>query len=332
MFDSAGTYLREYAGRFPNDPQGYVTLGQAWLVQGNFAEAAEAFGRALLIDPRHPAAFKGLGDVDRLRGAFEDARNQYELALENARTDNQRVDILGGLADLEWVGGRTALALVYLHRSWDAQLTAGGPFVSAQFMLQDMDQYARAGLVAEALDTIRTIEERLGDAFGSLSALGYLDVAIVIDSVELLESAIEATEVLIEQFGLEAVRPGVLQARGRIHELHGRCADALPLYRQALEQAPTLRGFRYDIARCLATVGQVDEAVQMLQDFVATWPASPVAFFELAGILHRAGRDAEARAELARALTFWTEADPQYQPYWKARALLDELSAGRGSS
>jgi tetratricopeptide (TPR) repeat protein/tRNA A-37 threonylcarbamoyl transferase component Bud32 len=325
MFDSAGTYLQAYAQRFPNDPQGYLVLGQSYLVQGRFGDADAAFERMLLIDPRHPAAFKGLGDAARLRGAFADARNHYETALEHARTDNQRLEILGGLTDLEWAGGRTAAALTYLHEAWETQLQSGGPFVSAQLMLQDMDQYARAGMVRQALDTIQAVEARLGEAFGSLSALGYLDVAIVIDSVELLESAVEATEGLIEQFGLEAVRPGVLQARGRIHELNGRCVEALPLYRQALAQAPTIRGFRYDIARCLAGTGEVDAAIRMLRDDVRTWPASPVAFYELAGILHRAGRDAEARTELDRALAFWTDADPQYRPLQEAQALLAEL-------
>jgi tetratricopeptide (TPR) repeat protein len=325
MFDSAATYMRAYAQRFPDDPQSFLVLGQLYLVQGRFDDATNAFERMLLLDPRHPAALKGLGDVDRARGAFDDARADYELALENVRTDNQRTDVLTGLADLEWVGGRTPQALAYLSRAWDAELAAGGPFRAAQLKLQDMDRYAWAGMVDAAMDTIRAIAARLGDGFESMSALGYLDVAVVIDSVDLLNSAVEATDALIDQFGLEAVRPAVLQARGRLLELRGQCGEALPLYREALALAPVARGFKYDIARCLAATGKVDEAERMLRDYVRTWPASPRAFYELAGILHRAGRDAEARTELNRALAFWTEADPQYRPLQEAQALLAEL-------
>ncbi len=327
VFDTAQTYLEAYAERQPENPDAYMDLAGLALIRGDFDGAADLYDRALVLDAGSARALKGLGDVARVRGALDVAARQYTDALASARTASQRSDILSGLSDLYELQGKTAEALTYLNRSMEALADASGPFLADQMRLQNMGVYARGGMAAAALDSIRVVGARLGEAFVSLTALGYLDVAMEIDSVPMLEEAIEATETLIARFGLEAVRPLVLRARGRVFELDGRCPDALPLYEQVLTLAPTLYGFEVDIGRCLGSVGRLDDAERRLRAMVDKWPALPQANYELAVVLAERGDTTAARAELDRALAIWQNADLAFRPAQKAWRLLAQLSS-----
>jgi tetratricopeptide (TPR) repeat protein len=328
VFDTARTFLEAYAERESADPEAFLALADVALTQADFAGAEDLYDRALLLDARNPLALKGLGDAAAGRGDFADAARRYEDALAAVRTATQRSVILSATADLFVLQGRIAEALGYLHRYWAAQDEVGGPMQGDQMRLQSMRVYALGGMAEAALDSIRAIEGRLGDAFGSLAAMGYLPVALEVDSVPLIAEAIEDTEALIARFGLEALRPLVLRGRARIAELEGRCSEALPLYEAARQLVPTAYGFDVDIARCEAVLGQRAEAARRLRTLLEQRPALPRVRYELAVVLAAQGDTTAARSELARALAIWRDADPGFIPAQEARAFREELGPG----
>ena len=328
VFDTALTYLEAYAEREPEDPEAFLAMGRVALIHADFDRAATLYDRALLLDAQNAPARKGLGDVASGRGDFALAAQLYNDAYAAARTAEQRAEILSGIIELHLRQGRISDALPYLSRHRDARSEAGGPFQADQLQLRYVAVYAQGGLVAAALDTVSAIEARLGEAFGNLAAIGYLAVATEIDSVPLIVQAIEDTEALITQFGLEAVRPAVLRARGRVAELADRCRDALPLYEEALALAPTSYGLEIDIARCEGVVGRLDDAEQRLVRLLEKSPVAPSASYELAVIHAAQGDSALAHQALDAALEVWRDADPTFRPAQKARALRGELSRG----
>jgi len=328
VFDTAQTYMEAYLERQPENSDAYKDLAGLALIQGDFDRADELYDRALLLNADDALALKGLGDVARSRGDMQAAADRYDEALAKARSAAQRSGVLSSLSTLYEVQGRVTEAVTYLDSSFTALADANGPFLADQMRLQNLGVYARGGMADAALDSIRVIGERVGDAFASITALGYLDVAVEIDSIPMLEEAIEATDSLIARFGLEAVRSLVLRARGRVLELRGRCDEALPLYEQVVAMEPTIYGFEIDVGRCLAAVGRLDEAEQRLGAMVAKWPAFPRARYELANVLAARGDTTAARAELAWALEIWQHADPAYRPAQKARALDRALGGG----
>jgi len=328
VFDTAQTYLEAYLERQPENPDAYKNLAGLALLRADFDRAGELYDRALLLDAGDALALKGLGDVARSRGEMQVAADRYGEALAQARTASQRSAVLSAFSDLYEVQGKTGEAVTYLDRSFAALSEASGPFLADQLRLQNMGVYARGGMTGAALDSVRTIGARLGDAFASITALGYLDIAFEIDSVPMLEEAIEATDTLIARFGLEAVRPLVLRAQGRVLELQDRCADALPLYEQVVALEPTMYGFEVDVGRCLGATGRLDDAQRRLQAMVQKWPAFPQARYELASVLVARGDTAAAHVQLDRALEIWRDADPGYRPAQKAHALDRTLGGG----
>jgi tetratricopeptide (TPR) repeat protein/tRNA A-37 threonylcarbamoyl transferase component Bud32 len=330
VYDTAVTYLEAYLEREPENPEGYLDLAGVALTQAAFDRSAELYDRALVLDARNALALKGLGDVAAGSGEFELAAERYDEALAEARTAAQRATILSAMADVLAVQGRIRDALRYQQRSFDAQEEAVGPFQTDQMRVGSAGLYARGGMAKEALDSVRAIEGRLGAAFGSLAALGYLSIALEIDSIPLLEEAIESTEALIVQFGIDAVRPVVLRARARVLESRGQCREALPLYEEAIPLAPTVRGFEIDIGRCLGVIGRFDDAEGRLRVLTQKWPAIPQANYELAVVAAARGDTAAARAELDRALAIWRNADPGFRPARKAREFAHALGVSGG--
>jgi tetratricopeptide (TPR) repeat protein/tRNA A-37 threonylcarbamoyl transferase component Bud32 len=330
VFDTAVTYLEAYVEREPENPEGYLDLAGVALTQAAFDRAAELYDRALLLDAQNALALKGLGDAATGTGDFAGAARRYEEALAAARTAGQRSEVLSSMADLAVLRGRIGEALGSLRRYWAAQDEVGGPMQGDQMRLQSMHVLALGGMAEAALDSIRAIADRLGEAFGSLAAMGSLPVALEVDSVPLIAEAIEDTEVLITRFGLEALRPLVLRARARVLELGGHCPEALPLYEEAIPLAPTLRGFEIDIGRCLGVMGRFDEAEKRLRALTQKWPALPRADYELAVVLAARGDTTGARAELDRALEIWKDADAGFRPARKARDFARTLDGSDG--
>jgi tetratricopeptide (TPR) repeat protein/tRNA A-37 threonylcarbamoyl transferase component Bud32 len=328
VFDTALTYLEAYAERESADPEAFLALANVALTQADFDGAEDLYTRALLLAAQNAPALKGLGDAASGRGDFAGAARRYEEALAAARTARQRSEILSSMADLSVLQGRIGEALGFLRQYWAAQDEWGGPMQGDQMRLQSMRVFALGGLIAAALDSIRAIEGRLGEAFGSLAAMGYLPVALEVDSVPLITEAIEDTEALIARFGLEALRPLVLRGRARILELEGRCGEALLLYEQALRLTPTLYGFEVDIARCEGATGRLDDAEGRLRAVLERRPGLPRVRYELAVVLVAQGDSAAARAELDRALDIWSNADSGFVPAQEARALQAALVRG----
>ncbi len=328
VFDTALTYLEAYAERASADPRAFLALADVALTRSDFDGAESLYDRALLLDAQNALAMKGLGDVATGRGDFTGAARRYEEALAAARTAEQRSEILSSMADLYVLQGRIGEALGYLRQYWATQDEVGGPMQGDQMRLQSMRVLALGGMAEAAFDSIRAIEGRLGEAFGSLAAIGYLPVALEVDSIPLIAKALEDTEALIARFGLEALRPLVLRGRARIAELEGRCSEALPMYEEARKLVPTLYGFEVDVARCEGAIGRRDDAERRLRAVLEQRPTLPRVRYELAVVLAAQGDSAAARAELDSALDTWRDADRGFIPAQEARALREELGRG----
>jgi tetratricopeptide (TPR) repeat protein len=73
--------LEQVTEEAPDVATPHVDLGIAYARVGELEKAANSFGRALALNPRHPVANNELGIVQRRMGRFEEARASYESAL-----------------------------------------------------------------------------------------------------------------------------------------------------------------------------------------------------------------------------------------------------------
>ncbi len=72
----------EMVKEFPDSPMGHFSLGKFYLEASRYAEAAQALGEAVRLDPNYAAAWVALGDAWNGAGDAVKARHVWERALE----------------------------------------------------------------------------------------------------------------------------------------------------------------------------------------------------------------------------------------------------------
>jgi tetratricopeptide (TPR) repeat protein len=68
----------------PNDVLGYYTLGDAYLENKMYREAAETFAKGLKVDPKHSSSYYGLGQAYQALGEIEKAKDVFKQGVEVA--------------------------------------------------------------------------------------------------------------------------------------------------------------------------------------------------------------------------------------------------------
>lgn len=141
-------------------------LGDCHRLSGRFAEALDAFGRAVAKHPEAPEGFDGQGKVLTAQGRTEEARGAFEQALRVAPDDAEGLE---GLADLALARGDLVEARARFDR-----LAARDPGDSAVALKRGV-VLVRLGEVARAVDVFRQVVEREpANAEASLDLAGAL--------------------------------------------------------------------------------------------------------------------------------------------------------------
>src|ERR1019366_3752266 len=106
----------------PHDPTSYIFLGNVRVAQGNLAKAAEAYERALKLDPTNLRALENLGNYYALLDP-DKALSYYQRYVELNPRD---ADIYFQMAIVHQKRGKASQALTYYRKSleWDPQQVA----------------------------------------------------------------------------------------------------------------------------------------------------------------------------------------------------------------
>ncbi len=308
--DRALQYYRRYATRFPEDPDSYEAIARASALLGDHERALQQYDRALLLDPDAVDALLGSARVSLDIGRFDDARTRLEQALGAAGTPAERADVYRALQSYHDRRGELSQAVEYMERSWSEGGVAAIPFYQLQLKLDGLGQYVRAGRVAVARDTLRTLTMQLSGPFDALLGLGRLTIAEELEDADSIEAALTQIDTLMVRFGVGEFRGERERAVALASELRGACDQAMPRYRRALELQPTLREASLGLARCERKTGQLDDATNRLQELLRQRPYHPVTLYEYALVLRDQGKRGDAVRELRKAMQVFANAEP----------------------
>lgn len=93
-FDKAIEYVAKYVGMLPNQPNPHDSYGEMLRFAGRYPEALEQYRLALKIDPTFYISQKELGETYSLMGDEEQARKEYEKAIQQAPSDGVRAEYI----------------------------------------------------------------------------------------------------------------------------------------------------------------------------------------------------------------------------------------------
>ena len=329
--DSAFAAYRRYVEAAPERAEGPRALGDLHAARGEHDQAREQYERAAMLDGDNVDVLIAIATLERDVGNFPAARAQLDAALAGARNPESRFKVLEALAELHGWFGRPAAAYEVTGRAIQQAAQFTPPLVVAIFQLASLEALAEAGRVDDAERLLATVTPQFAGLYADVPALGALGIETgrADPDPARIDAAADRIERFIQSTGWEAVRPTVLEARGLAAEERGDLDAALRMYRQRLELDPTATAVHTDVGRVLRLRGELPAAARELELTLRRRPADPVARYELALVHAAAGRDADAVAELRRALAAWSDAEPGYAPAARARAELDRLLAAR---
>ena len=185
QFDPAVTELTALLASGDDSLETLTLLGDCHRLSGRYAEALEAFNRAVSKNAAVPEAFDGLGKTLTAAGRNDEARAAFEKALATVPDDP---DALEGLADLALARGDVAEAQARL-----ANLQARDA-ADSRVALKHGVVLVRTGQVEQAIAVFRGVLQREpGNAEAALDLGGALaKTGRPVEAVPLFEQAVRS--------------------------------------------------------------------------------------------------------------------------------------------
>ncbi|MDX2274906.1 MAG: tetratricopeptide repeat protein [Hyphomonadaceae bacterium] len=282
---TAGAAMLEAAIRLDDAQAAYhFALGDVRMLQGAATAAADAFARALQLDPNFPNARRAFARAALGAERFAEAEASAR-ALIAAEPDADACNIL-------------SVALRGLERLEEAA-QAG-----AEALKLDPQSHPARHDWAVAVGRLGRVEEALA-AFEALARDGVQAGALAVNrSAALLEldRAEEAERVLLEAAERDGADPGVQAALAKARWLNGAGEAFTSHFEQAVARNPANTLLRVGCVDLLRAAGFTTRAEDMLQKGLQRAPSDPVLLDALGVLLDDLDRTAEALPLMQRAL------------------------------
>ncbi len=265
----------------PEAARMHLSLGGVLIRLGQEEEARGAFLRALELDPNLVEAHNMLGHLQLRDGDLDGAENRFRIGRRATDMfENDDPLILFGLGNVYLARGDGVTASKFLTRAAEmrpddpAILTALGQALFAQGSFAFAEQaLAKAARVRpdSSLTRLFLARSRMRQDKDDEAREGF--VGLIAERKQ--------------EFGANA-------GLGDIARKHGQTVKALKFYKRALELDPAHAGVINACAWCMEKLGDLEGAVRYLAEGVQRSPDADGLRPQLAALLDRLGRAAEA--------------------------------------
>lgn len=318
--DDAVALLRDELSRNPAHLSGHVVLGQTLFEAGALAEAGETFEQAVALDPGNLIVLRHLGEIARLRGDGDGAREWFSrLRSADPYADDVAVQLGGDEPPVRTGGVIEGSGPVMTPPVAHAAVTGAvaepseepqrvDPVAFQLFEPIDFDPVV--GLDAAPAEPLpEPIRDQLDDLFEAAPLGTPLDASAHASFVDDL-GELAAAEVAASGAAHDATGDGAVGASGDLSERAAAASDSVDDVDRAVEDAPTpASGARTanvatptapfltgTMAGLLVSQGHVAEALAIYEQLLAQRPDDEELRARVATL--RGGEGAEAR-ELA---------------------------------
>ncbi|MGD8976798.1 MAG: tetratricopeptide repeat protein [Gammaproteobacteria bacterium] len=338
-FDQAIAAYSRYSQQNPDDQTALVDMAQTLIRAGQLGAARDAYERAEVLDPQMVEAVIGLADIARREGDYAAARRHLDNAESIAQIPQQESEVVLGWIDYHLARGQNRRVLDLVDRLYQVNQAFMQPI---NLMMLTHVEYARTYVLAGETDRGLAILGQLQAGFepplDGLADVGFMTLWTAAGEKEKSAEYTDRVDAFLRLIKQERYYYVVDYSRARLARLDGDLDRAIELTRQALENMSNSvsiteedahrRRMRLSLADDMIRHGDLDEAREILDHIMQSYPADPVANLRLAQ-LESARDDREvARAALQKSLEAWVDADAVYPQAGEARELAATLSLG----
>jgi tetratricopeptide (TPR) repeat protein len=302
-------------------PVARLRLGAALLELGRIDEAETELRGVLNADPNDPQALLLLGRAEVAQGQFQESLVQLDLAAKSSST--RKGALLASAAVRKRLGDSAAAAReLELAADLPDDPPMPDPFLEEvgqfqrgkQALLKRAEDALNAGRIPEAVQWFQDLVRDYPDTDWAWLRLGraLLQEGDKAGAEKALRTALDRSPDLVDAHFYLGV---VLYQRGDYRK-------AAAFFRRAVELKPDHALAQFNLGECLIKVGDRDGARQAFRAAVDSKPAFSDAHAELAALLARGGRVAEAAEEAHETLRL----DPANE---KAKHVLADMTKPR---
>jgi tetratricopeptide (TPR) repeat protein len=325
-FNESLEYYQLYADEFPNNTKSFVQLGELYRTYGDYEQAQSYFNKALLIEADDISIQLSLARINTELGNFNQAVEEYQDILEQCSSPVDRYEVYRRMENHYFLRGQLDKGIESMEHKLAEREKYDAPINVLGNKIDAVERYASAGKMDTALQIIEIFEE-LGPPLDHLASVGYLIYYLELEDMENIAKYLPVAEKHIEEKQLGLIQHLIFFARARLYELTGEYESAIQEYTKVLDIEPANKSMHYQIGRCYRKQKDYREAEDHLLEILSVHPYWPEELYELGLIYHEWGKEDKALEYLNRSLTVWEEADPDYEPAARAKALFADLQA-----
>jgi tetratricopeptide (TPR) repeat protein len=337
--DAALVALERLARLTPDNPEVYANLGAVYYSRGRYAQAAEAFRRALRLNPNIPNVPLMVGMCDAELGRLKEALPILEPAFrhppsaEMGRTIGLKLVTAYSLLDQHLKALEVTEALLDRYPN-DPEVLYHASHLYGDRALQTMMRLVNVApesvwkrmAFAEALEgekryDLAIIEYRKviaaePDMTGAHYRLGRALLLKAPDSEEAREEALKEFQ---QDLALDSRNSAAEYEIGEICRRRGQFQPALDHFSRAVEMAPKVEDAQIALARTLIHLRKPKESLPHLLAAIQLNPKNEISHFLLAGVYKSLGDSAGYQNEMALYRRY------HFQPYPDKSASGDQV-------
>ncbi len=335
-FARSASHLQRYLELVPDSGEAYLQLARVYQAEGKLDAAQDALEDGAILSDDPAESERGLAQLEARRGRFDAALARLE-ALETVDLDDeQRVAVLLTNVEILMAIGRITDAAVFLSRASEAAEAVVPPAV--RLVSIDQQQAVLLSLLGrhdEAVATLDGIIAQLQPPISSYASLYYTGLYEAAGNDEKFREWAERNAALDNELP-DVFAPLVMVDTARLAIRDGNPESG----RQQLDEARELFGgsilqvsmqslassdLYIELAKAYLEAGATESAVDVLENVLLVYPASPLAKLVLARAMVARDDEESARLLLKDALNAWADADDGYIFRQKAESLANEL-------
>ncbi len=334
--DKAIQFAVDYTRMRPDDMGAAINLGILYLDTGNREQARAQFEKANLLRSGVVSPLINLAELEARSGNPSAARKYLDQARDIANSPQQHSLVLAERIRLLEREGRLRDAIVMLQdlRAYEEQYNTPIEIVF-EVDMQMLSFYTQLGELDRAEELLAANEARLQAPLNQFMQIGHVFNNLMRGNHAEAELAINRTDALMQQFGLEHIRFQIDYARGLLKHDQQEYLQAAEYFQAAIDkiQGSILGGnlsylmanLYSSVARNLTLSGDLDGALMALQRGFELDNARGELWTERARLQWQQQQTALAKASMNYALAIWEQADNEYHAYAKALELAAEM-------
>ncbi|HQU74078.1 MAG TPA: tetratricopeptide repeat protein, partial [Calditrichia bacterium] len=298
-YEKAFAAYQRYADHFPEEHLGWQKMANSQELKGEFQKAEELLRKALAKDEKVTSLYSDLADIAAKKGEFDQAKTYYLQALERSELPKDKSRALKALTNFHWDRLECQKALGFNEEMIDNMRSFAFPLDLEFARLELAARYLEIGEWQKGKDIIESVVmvppfEKGPNVAWLIHAVEQQDTSLIKQYLPLVEDFAQKSDIWFATY-LGACARGVLAfQRGNLQEGATAYQEARDL--SALKFVPV-----QGLARIYLAQGDADKALEILNQYLKTYPYHGQANLEKARLLKNRGDGAGAASAISKA-------------------------------